>query len=218
MAHCSEPYWDVYYSQMNEEDIDPYDGWLFKYADYFRSCKKVLDLGCGAGTNIDALLEMCDNVYVADISAPALKLIDKKYNRYNQKVHICNFDMKNIFPYNNQVFDVVVADLSLHYFNDTDTEHIVHEIKRILQPCGVLIARVHSIKNLKYGNHPGQDNTSYFMYTEGFQRRYFTIEHLRMLFNDWDITEISEHTVFRYAKDKEIIELTAVSKQVSTRH
>lgn len=211
MVHCSEPYWDTFYSQMNEGNIDPYDGWLSKYDNYFISCKKVLDLGCGSGTNIDALLSMCNNVFAADISAPALKIIDNKYNQHYQRVRICNFDMRNEFPYNTHQFDVVVADLSLHYFNDDDTKHIVHEIERVLQPHGILIARVHSINNIKNCDQSFPKGTSYFMYTEGFQRRYFTVENLRTLFSRWHIIEIGESTIFRYAKEKKVIEMVATS-------
>ena len=48
----SEFYWNDNY--LNNPGPDVYDGWLDKYA--LSEGERVLDLGCGAGTNIAFLL------------------------------------------------------------------------------------------------------------------------------------------------------------------
>ena len=40
--------------------------------------------------------------------------------------------MREKLPFNNNAFDVVFANLSIHYFSDTDTKNLMNEIKRIL--------------------------------------------------------------------------------------
>lgn len=47
-------------------------------------------------------------------------------------------------PFKDNSINVIVADLSLHYFNSTTTKYILNEIYRALKDNGYLIARVNS--------------------------------------------------------------------------
>ena len=40
--------------------------------------------------------------------------------------------------FENNYTDLIIADLSLHYFSDKDTKRIIKEIKRVLKPNGYL--------------------------------------------------------------------------------
>ena len=42
------------------------------------------------------------------------------------------------FPFLDNSKDLIIADLSLHYFSSEDTIHIMREIKRVLKPKGLL--------------------------------------------------------------------------------
>ena len=46
--------------------------------------------------------------------------------------------MLNEFPFEDNSTDLVIADLSLHYFKEKDTNRIISEIKRILKLNGYL--------------------------------------------------------------------------------
>ena len=107
-------YWDSYYNEKTTESIDECDGWLEKYSELFFGCGSVLDLGCGAGTNTETLLTRCNNVIAADFSPPAIELLKKKY--VGKPVSAYCFDMRDPFPFPNEHFDIVIADLSIHYF------------------------------------------------------------------------------------------------------
>lgn len=205
MNKHKEEYWDSYYNKQNIESIDKSDGWLDKYSEWFCGCSSVLDLGCGAGSNIDALLQKCNNVYAADFSASAIKLLKQKYEGKPVSAHC--FDMRNTFPFPNGSFEIVIADLSIHYFGISVTKDILKETSRVLTPGGILLARVHSIKNLPTIHTPTSEEG--LVIANGFQRKYFTVNEIRSLLENWHIHILNEGTVHRFSKDKHIIEFAA---------
>ena len=66
-------------------------------------------------------------VISADISDIALEKV-KEFNDNVVKV-----DMKEKLPFSEKEFDLVFANLSIHYFSDEDTKKLMLEIKRILK-------------------------------------------------------------------------------------
>ncbi len=164
-----------------------------------------MDLGCGTGANIDALLQKCSNVYAADFSTPAIELLKKKYEGKPLSTHC--FDMRKSFPFPNGSFGIVIADLSIHYFGISETKYILEEISRVLTPGGILLARVHSIKNLPAEHIPTDEDG--LVIANGFQRKYFTVNEIRSLLKAWHIHYLNEDTVHRFSKDKHIIEFAA---------
>lgn len=68
--------------------------------------------------------------------------------------------MMKKFPIADKKYSLIIADLSLHYFNNETTIHIMKEIKRILKDGGVLLARVASVNDFNFGAGQGekQDN------------------------------------------------------------
>ena len=54
------------------------------------------------------------------------------------------FDMSDGLPFNDNSKNIIIADLSLHYFDSSKTKYIFNEIHRVLKKNGYLIARVNS--------------------------------------------------------------------------
>ncbi len=104
--------------------------------------KKVLELGCGNGVISSYLINQGVAVVACDFSGEALKALHTKEPR----VEVVRFDMTDKFPFIENYFDVVVAELSLHYFSKRTTRRILSEISRVLVPKGLLIARVNSTR------------------------------------------------------------------------
>lgn len=191
-------YWD-----QNLQMPDAYDGWLDKYAD--RLSSDVLDLGCGKGINLPALLSFGAKVTAADLSKTDVQEV-----RLLHGSSLCSvdcLDMRDGLPYDDATVDAVVADLSLHYFTWEETERIIADIRRILRPNGVLVARVHSIANLDRANAEEIEPGYFFAY--GYPRRYFTLEEIDSLFADWNSCEASETVALRFGYTKKVIEFAA---------
>ena len=195
-------YWNACYSDPARYNPSDSDGWLAKYA--FAPGSAVLDLGCGAGTNLPALLSCGAKVTAADLSPEAVRLISESFKDRLSSADC--FDMQAGFPYAEGSFDAVVADLSLHYFAWEDTVRIIGGLRRILKDGGRLIARVHAMANLP----EDAEFIAYGYYRAyGCDRRYFTPEDIRALFADWRRLRLAETDAKRYGGIKKVIEFSA---------
>ena len=194
-------YWEESYQNFRSVSAD-YDGWLDKYA--FLPGERILDLGCGAGTDLEKLLGCSADVSAADFSESAVSLVKA---HFGENVKTACFDMRVGFPYPDSSFDTVVSDLSLHYFSAEETRRIVSELSRILRPGGRLIARVHSMENLPPDAvfiSPG------YYRAYGYDRRYFTADDVRSFFSAWQIPQLENTIARRYSCEKKVIEFTAI--------
>jgi ubiquinone/menaquinone biosynthesis C-methylase UbiE len=114
------------------------------------------------------------------------------------------------FPFETQSVDVMVSDLSLHYFDLQTTEKILKEINRVLHLNGMLLARVNSIgEYIPQQNDIQLENNYYF--SKGYYRRYFSIEDINKIFGSvFSVGNISEYTSNKYSETKSLIEFTAM--------
>ena len=198
-------YWKEYYQVRQTSLSKEYDGWLDAHETHLQPGTRALDLGCGAGTNVEMLLHRGVELTVADLSSDAVCMVQEAYaGRLNADC----FDMRDGFPYADASFDAVVSDLSLHYFTWADTEKIVAEIDRILAPGGKLIARVHSVQNMQAPEGEMIEENYYVAY--GYSRRYFTTEDIRKLFENWKMESLKETIAHRYDREKKVFEFVAL--------
>lgn len=196
-------YWQIKYS--SRRISDDYDGWLDVYGDLICPGSHVLDLGCGTGTDIDALLNMGAEVTAADFSENGVITVRENFAGSISGADC--FDMRKGFPYADASFDVVVADLSLHYFSWADTRSIIDGIRRILKIDGRLIARVHSLDNLDCAPDMEIETHYYMMY--GYPRRYFSREELEDLLEGWRTPILQAKGIHRYNRTKHVFEFVA---------
>lgn len=148
--------WDNW--SKRRSSVPVYDLWLDGYKNILDENKdnEILDLGCGIGADTLYLLERGYNVLSCDFSVEALKSIEN--NIPNSKT--LYLDMMKEFPIADKKYSLIIADLSLHYFNNEITIHIMKEIKRILKDGGVLLAIVALVNDFNFGAGQGekQDN------------------------------------------------------------
>ena len=89
-----------------------------------------LELGCGRAYCSKYLLENgFKNIIASDFSNEAIKIVKKEVP--NLKTII--MDMSTKYPFEDDSINVIIADLSLHYFNLEKTKHIFDEIYRVLK-------------------------------------------------------------------------------------
>ncbi len=137
--------WDNWAKKRFGEPV--YDNWLDKYKEILDLNKdnQILDLGCGNGADTKYLLERGFRVISCDFSDEALKNIEYFIIGSITK----KADMTKALPFEDNSFGIVIADLSLHYFNNETTKNILTEIKRIIRPGGYLLVRVLSASKFK---------------------------------------------------------------------
>ncbi|PWB38225.1 MAG: hypothetical protein C3F02_04435 [Parcubacteria group bacterium] len=111
------------------------DGWNFSNLKKFIGARKIfraLDLGCGTGRLANSLLSITAEVYGLDFSKEVIKIAQQKYPALKltcgQVVDL---------PYDNDIFDLVVINGSLHHF--FAVERTLKESRRVLKPGGFFV-------------------------------------------------------------------------------
>ncbi|TFH06301.1 MAG: class I SAM-dependent methyltransferase [Spirochaetales bacterium] len=90
-------------------------------------------------------------------------------------------DLAKPLPFRSGEFDVVIANLCLHYFDTPTTEGVLSEIARVLNPDGLLLARVNS----------------------------FDDDMVQKFLADWVVLSVDRHDINRYKAPKNVYEITA---------
>ena len=190
--------------------IPAYDLWLDEYIDLFDEDKEILDLGCGIGADTLYLLEKGYKVLSTDFSNEALQSI--KNNIPNSKTMY--LDMRDNFPFEENSYSIIVADLSLHYFDNETTIHIMNEIKRILSNNGILLARVASVNDFNFGAGEGEELEKNYYFEGAYTKRFFDLEDVNKYFGIIGNVEAKETEMIRneeeYSKPKRLYVIKAI--------
>lgn len=113
--------------------------------------KKVLDIACGEGYGTALLAQKATNVTGVDIDEELINKAKEKYTKQNNQ--FLTGAVENIPAAENQ-FDVVVSFETLEH--TAEQEKMLSEIKRVLQPDGLLIISTPDKKN--YTDKTGYKN------------------------------------------------------------
>lgn len=194
--------WDDW--SKRRSSIPAYDLWLDEYKDILEQNKKntILDLGCGIGADTLYMLERGYDVLSCDFSNEALKSIQD--NIPNSKT--LYLDMMKDFPIEDNTYSLIIADLSLHYFDNETTIHIMKEIKRILKKDGILLSRVASVNDFNFGAGVGEELEKNYYFEGDYTKRFFDLEDINKYFGIIGSVETEETQMTRneaeYSKPK----------------
>lgn len=141
--------WNELHKNFAKTNKPKYDEWLEEFEAIISDVDtEIIDLGCGVtGNNTLYLLEKGKNVVSCDFAQEALNVVK---NIKGSKILL--FDMLEPFPFEDNYTDLIIADLSLHYFREQETLRIINEIKRVLKPNGFLLFRLNSTNSTEYKN------------------------------------------------------------------
>ncbi len=145
-----------------------------KYFDYFINHlpgKKILDMGCGVGTNTSFLTNKGFKVTGIDASDNMLKNAQRLYPSLT-------FEKQNIlhtsFP--DEFFDGIVLAYVIEHFNDEGLLRLRDEITRLLSNSGLLFITSHEGNKEKIIPDPLDENISIYY-------NFLTIEKIDSLFS-----------------------------------
>lgn len=130
--------WDQIYSEGRSwleapcEDLVAYFNYCTKNDDINQ--KNVLDLGFGAGNNLNYLYRKGLKCFGLEVSSIAKEKLGKSLE------HINDIDLKlyngTKFPYKNNFFDYIVAWHSMTYNTSSTIETSINEVHRVMKPKG----------------------------------------------------------------------------------
>lgn len=204
MSYEYKEVWDEIFGKFERLDKEmKYDLWLDKYYDnIIKNCSSILDLGCGFGNNIKYLLNKGKNVVACDYSDNAIKIVNSNYPSVETKI----FDMSNGLKYDDNSFDLIISELSIHYFSEKVTLNIIEELKRILKKEGKLILKVNSVKEFENGVTCGKKIEENFYELNNMKKRFFDETEIKRFFKNWNVITIEENEMLRYDKIKVALE------------
>lgn len=192
--------WDNVHSHYDRNEIK-YDDWLESFDKEINNCQTpIIDLGCGSGNDMLYLIEKGKKVIPCDYSKNAIENIRNNFPEIERTE--C-FDMSKGLPFLDNSADIIISDLSLHYFTEQKTFEILDEIKRVLKENGILLFRVNSTKDINHGAGEGDEIELHLYETkDGRYKRFFDDKDIKKFFSGWDNLYINEEIMGRYEKEK----------------
>lgn len=158
------------YSQQRTEFAQEVNAKLHKYS-------KILELGCGEGNDSVFFASQGHTVIATDFSDVVIA-----ENNQRPRHRLLQFkiqDLSQPFIFADDEFDTVYARLSLHYFTDTVTSRIFHEIARVLKPGGVLFFMCKEVTDPIYGK--GEKIEDDMFELDGHVRHFFSEPYVNKL-------------------------------------
>jgi SAM-dependent methyltransferase len=199
-------FWNDVFEDVRREGslYDANTHWLVPYVPMMRgqNVTRVLEIGCGSGSDTKVLVNEGFDVTATDFSTSALQLVREQLPDVPLLLH----DVRDPFSFRDGSFDMVLASLSLHYFDDLTTRRIAREMKRLLRPRGLLLYRLNSTSDPTYGDGQWDLLEKDFFLQNGIRRRYFSLDSCRSTFQGWEEIVLEEKTVDCYGKPKSLCE------------
>ena len=162
--------------------------------------KRILDMGCGTGRHTIHFAKRGFEVYGFDGEEDVVVRAKQRLERENLKAHLEVWDMTDPLPYEDSMFDAVVAARVLHHTYVKNIARIAVEIERILKQDGFLFLQVPAYESETFdsGTHWVEPGTLIARAgpEEGVLHHFFRREELLALFPGFSVQEIhsnSEH-------------------------
>lgn len=123
--------------------------WIYsQFAPMLHEQSQVLEIGCGSGALWSDNLPLLPNdisVTLSDISEGMVRDIRRTFEN-DKRFHFNSFDCHRI-PYDDESFDIVIANHVLFYCNDINL--VCKEVRRILKPNGIFICSTYGDSHMK---------------------------------------------------------------------
>lgn len=186
---------DEYWKKHINKELEP-DIWIDEYREYFSNRGNCLELGCGIGQFSKRLIDYGYNVISSDISDIALNKV-KEFNK-----NIIKVDMRKKLPFNDNSFDLVFANLSIHYFSDSDTKMLMKEIKRVLKNDGLFVGSVNGLEGYNVIKNTAIEIEKHYWFNKGKYIRLFDEEDLKKYLNVFKIKLVEKRETTRFNHKK----------------
>ena len=186
----AEKYWDGNWEKEEKIAVSNYAKRCYKRINT-KDFASLLDVGCGDGTDSLYFAKKGFEVTSVDISGSALEQLKSAIvKRGLRNIHVIKADIDNL-DIDDNVFDVIYANSSLHYFDDELTTEIFHKLFRCLRTGGLIFVKCKSTDDRLYGNGKqiGRD-----MFLRGHMRHFFNKEYMIEKLERFEILKIRKTT------------------------
>ncbi len=187
----ADEYWRRHVHRKLEADM-----WIDDYRAELPVSGNALDLGCGIGQYSRRLMEYGYSVTSADISEIALGEVVK----FNPQV--MRIDMREPLPFEDGAFDLVFANLSIHYFSDAVTKALISEIQRILAPGGMFVGSVNGMAGAEHIKETAEEIEPHFYWNIDRYFRFFDKDDLHHYLSPFASCRVEARECVRFENRK----------------
>lgn len=209
--YWNDTYWKKHLEEHKGETLDfLQDLWVDKYFNVINKINRgtALDLGCGLGQYTNYFMKLGFDVTSADISVEVLE----KLKHEIKAPKTIQLDMSESLPFKDNSFDLVFANLSIHYFNQETTISLLEEIQRILKKDGCFIGSVNSSKTFPFIQDKVIEIEPNYYHENGRNIRLWNKEQFDFFFKNFDLEVLEEITTTRWNRSKIAWEFIAKQK------
>ncbi len=197
------------YEKLNNT-LEIYDMWLDKYMVYIKSAKRtIIDLGCGIGNDTMFIKSCGKEVLSIDYSDEALRIINQNIKGANT----LKMNFEDEWLLKKESADLIIANLSLHYFNTETTLRIINNIRDTLVNGGILIVRLNSINDTNYGSSSLNEIEPHYYETMNIKKRFFDKDDISFFFSKFQILKCKEENVLSRIHNKKKVVWECVFKK-----
>lgn len=158
------------------------------YENPFPPGSDILELGCGNGKNLPALLKTASSVTAVDFSHNAIELCKEQFTGNN--ISFIEADICDL-PFEDESFDAVCAIHVLEHLSEKNRIQSQAEICRLLKPEGLLAVRVFSINDMRFGKGSEIEKNT-FTRGNGIFYHYFSNKELETMFSQLKLVSFEE--------------------------
>ncbi len=188
------PWGSLEFFEKMEEERYRYQAFIHAFAQFTRwRGKKVLEVGCGCGTDFIQFARTEAKMYGIDLSGRSIELTKKRLELYGLQAEVTQGDARHL-PFPSDYFDLVYCWGMLHH--SLEPSKVMGEIHRVLKPGGYVKAMVHYRNSpiwlwlwLKYALLRGRIFTSLSRviseHRESPGTMAFTIKQIKQLFHQF---------------------------------
>ena len=167
-----------------------------------KNIKSILDLGSGDGKDSLYFSKKGIQVTSVDFSKEAMnKLIKIINDKKIDNIKTIVADIKNLNL--NDKFDVIYANLSLHYFDDKTTAKIFSNLFELLNQDGYLFVRCKSVEDPLYGI--GDEIEKNVFNNKGKIQHLFSKSYLQEKLKDYSIIKIRRTSSKHLTMEKGVV-------------
>jgi len=160
---------------------------------------KLLDFGCGAGRHVVYFAQRGFQVHGFDKSSAAVEQAIHTLARENLHADLKVWDMTHPLPYEDSVFDAVIATRVMHHTYTKSIKKIAKEINRVLRAGGYLFLQVSAYRRQDRTDPPATEvEPRTYVASEGEEKGIphhgFTGQELKQLFSNYTTLMIHRRT------------------------
>lgn len=170
---------------------------------------KILELGCGVGRDAIFFAKGGHSVIATDSSPTVIR--QDRHHFSDLGIEFTVLDMQAPLPYPAESFDVIYANLSLHYYSHQKTREIIEEIADKLKSNGVLVFACKSVDDFHHGK--GEEvEENVFVSPKGHVRHLFSTPYAKELLTGLFLIEYLDTVEEEYNGEKSNI-LRCIAKK-----